>query len=514
MRPLFLTATITGVLAATACGSGVLNSVAPDLVVDTVPIDFGNQPVLTPATKELSLQNIGRGVLHISALAIDTQTPSGSTAFTPAVFAVTSLNPEQSTTLKIVFSAPAMGPYTAILEIKSDDVNHKSIQIPLKGNATTAAVAVAMPDCLEFGRVAEGTTAIQAVTLTSEGTAPLLINSLSIASGSCPAFGSVGSWNTNPPLSLAAAATGQPNASVDVSVAFTPTPQTVTAMDESCTGTLNIGTNDPKQQTIPICLKGSLNLAPIAVVTNPPTVVAPGSTVTLDGSKSYDPDPVPDNPISFEWQQLSGPMVTTTNPNTFSTTPSTMEPMATFSLPSAGSYSFSLTVYDSTGLQSIPARVTIIAAASDDLLIQLVWDKPTVDLDLHVFPSGTSAVPGASLYGSADCDTFQQTQAWPAGYGNCAYSGNVLDGWGPDGADITGFMMGGTFSYEADVVYTSANGSSDTATNATLRVYTYGTLVGEVTQQMTMPGTQADNFKGQLWRAAIVTWPTSAISTP
>jgi hypothetical protein len=510
MRPISLKIAAIGLVAGAACTGTQLGSVNPDLVVDTVPIDFGNQPVLTPATKVLSMQNIGRGVLHISQLGIDTQTPSGSTAFTPATFSVTTLNPEQSTTLKIVFSAPAMGPYTAILEIKSDDENHKSIQIQLKGNATTAAVASAMPDCLDFGRIAEGTTAIQAVTVTSEGTAPLLINNLSLASGSCAAFGPVGSWNTNPPLSLAAAATGQTNASVDVSVAFTPTPQTVTSMDEKCTGTLNIETNDPKQQTIPICLKGSMNLAPIAVITNPPTVVAPGSSVTLDGSMSHDPDPVPDNPITYLWTQLSGPAVTPA----FSTTPATTDPTVTFTMPTAGSYSFSLTVFDSQNLQSIPARVTIIAAASDDLLVELVWDQPTVDLDLHVFPSGTASVPGASLYGSADCDTFQPSQMWPAGYGNCVYGGNVLDGWGPDTADITGFMMGGTFSYEADVVYTSANGSSVASVNATVRVYTYGTLVGEVTQKMTMPGTQANNFKGQLWRAALVTWPTSAVSTP
>jgi hypothetical protein len=159
MRPISLKIAAIGLVAGAACTGTQLGSVNPDLVVDTVPIDFGNQPVLTPATKVLSMQNIGRGVLHISQLGIDTQTPSGSTAFTPATFSVTTLNPEQSTTLKIVFSAPAMGPYTAILEIKSDDENHKSIQIQLKGNATTAAVASAMPDCLDFGRIAEGTTA-------------------------------------------------------------------------------------------------------------------------------------------------------------------------------------------------------------------------------------------------------------------------------------------------------------------------------------------------------------------
>jgi len=91
--------------------------------------------------------------------------------------------------------------------------------------------------------------------------------------------------------------------------------------------------------------------APIANA-GPNQVVSRGSLVSLDGSRSFDPDG--DRIISYSWVQTSGTPVTLTGANT--ATP-------TFTAPTgATSLVFSLTVTDSTGAVSSPSTVTIIVS--------------------------------------------------------------------------------------------------------------------------------------------------------
>lgn len=93
-----------------------------------------------------------------------------------------------------------------------------------------------------------------------------------------------------------------------------------------------------------------------AVPTNQPPVASAGpsqtvrlkSLVTLDGSKSSDPDSGP-SPLSFTWKQTAGPIVTLTGATT---TSPTFTPLV------VGTHSFSLTVNDGQA-DSAPASVMI-----------------------------------------------------------------------------------------------------------------------------------------------------------
>lgn len=91
------------------------------------------------------------------------------------------------------------------------------------------------------------------------------------------------------------------------------------------------------------------NSAPIADAGGDQLNVAAG-TIRLDGAASYDPD---GDPITFQWQQAAGPVVTLTNANTS---------VASFTAAAGQSYAFRLTVKDDQGAQGV-SRATVTSRA-------------------------------------------------------------------------------------------------------------------------------------------------------
>jgi len=79
-----------------------------------------------------------------------------------------------------------------------------------------------------------------------------------------------------------------------------------------------------------------------------PNQSLPGAaTVTLDGSRSFDPD---GDPITFQWERESGPTVNLSNP---------ARAVTTFAAVAGQIYTFRLTVKDPFGAQSV-AHVSIL----------------------------------------------------------------------------------------------------------------------------------------------------------
>ena len=80
--------------------------------------------------------------------------------------------------------------------------------------------------------------------------------------------------------------------------------------------------------------------APIAAIAAPAVCAVGGTTLTLDGSRSSDPD---GEIVAYAWTQVSGPAVVLTGATS---------PVASFTAPTSGTVAFSLTVTDSDGLTS------------------------------------------------------------------------------------------------------------------------------------------------------------------
>lgn len=482
-----------------ACGQQGFQPATAVLKADPVAVDFGDQPVLTPITREIKLRNIGRATLTFGEAALIQMT--GQTAFTvTAGLPLEQLAGAKDETIVVRFSAPSMGEYSATLLLSSNDSKQPNLAIPITGKGTTAATVDVTPPCLEFGRVCEGHSKIKATTIASAGTAPLLVNRLELTSATNASFGAVGSWSTTPPLQLAAHEDGHTDESRDISVVFRPTAATVDASGMA-TGTLEIGTNDPLQQTVSVCLTGTMQKEPEAKA-GVDQIVAPGDTVQLDGSASVDPG---GSGLTYQWSLLSRPQGSAAAIDT--ATSSTV--MSAITLDQPGAYVVGLTVSDGVCSSSVPAKITLTAAASQDMRIELVWDNPTVDLDLHVRPR----VPGSQspLYGVDDCWWDTPNQVW--GNGTAHNTGDVLAGFGPESVVYENMVPGDVASVIASVVYSSSNGAADPKVNAKIRVLMYGVQIAEFSHLLTHPGTFPTNM-GETWDAAVVEWPTGHLSTP
>ncbi|MBU0535888.1 MAG: DUF4215 domain-containing protein, partial [Nanoarchaeota archaeon] len=99
-----------------------------------------------------------------------------------------------------------------------------------------------------------------------------------------------------------------------------------------------------------LCTISGANVPPVANASVDQTVLE-GSLVTLDGSFSYDPDNSPVVPITYNWTQVSGPVIVTL------TNPLTANP--TFTATVAGTYVFRLVVFDGAAYSTADS-VTII----------------------------------------------------------------------------------------------------------------------------------------------------------
>lgn len=120
------------------------------------------------------------------------------------------------------------------------------------------------------------------------------------------------------------------------------------------------------------------NDAPVADAGPDQLGIAAGD-VTLDGSGSYDPD---GDPITFQWDQVSGPSVSLTGRNTA---------RATFRAAEGAVYSFRLTVKDDQGAMSL-ARVSVSTRSTPRVVIQRFVATPST-----IQPGGVSTLSWSVL---------------------------------------------------------------------------------------------------------------------
>jgi hypothetical protein len=453
---------------ALACGRTEISKANAQALVDTTAIDFGSSPILFPVQHTLLVRSVGFASVHLASATVTGAAFSGGSGPLDIASGATA-------SLQLTFTPPATGVFQGAVTITFED---SVSTIALTGTGTEAGALAVSPGSLDFGRVGEGRTVTKALTISSKGPADLFVQSLGFTAGSSAAFGYVGSVAT--PAVLPAGET------LPLAVHFSPTPDTQLSVSS-----LSIITADPAHPVVQVPLLAQINRAPVAAASgsvpgSPPEInllTAPaGAVVQLDGSASDDPDG--DLPLSYSWT------LTTRPDGSAAVLSSTTAAQPVLALDVPGIYSLQLEVADATGLPSFaPARLDIQALSPVALQVELTWDQLDPDLDLHFLQAG------AALNSAGDCYWANANPSFGP-----HHDGDALVGYGPE---LVEWKTPAAGTYDLQVLYSADHAAAAPATNAQLRVFSQGVLVGLLTH--------AFKAKGETWNAGSLSWPSGTV---
>lgn len=485
---------------ALSCGGESLKQVDPEIRVRATHrdeagapyLDFGPVPVLNVKTLEIAIDDLGRAALVVTALRFEPA--DGPFSIDERSFPLV-VEAAGTVVVPVRFRPPAEESYQGRLVIEHDDPARPPVEIRLLGEGSTIGHIEVAPDALDFGRVGEDEQRVLGIRIRSTGTAPLVVETLELTAGSAPEFSFAGSAQT--PATLPAPGDGTPGGEVELRVRCSPTGDT---RPDRLEGTVRIVSTDPDRREVLVPLSATLNRAPVATIAElAGGNAAPGDTVSFDGTPSTDPDG--DLPLAYAWRVYRKPF------GSAAAFADPTSPTPDLVLDQPGEYEIGLDVSDAAGLSCVHpqgdarvpcARRTVLAKPADDVFVELVWDHPTTDLDLH-FLEGA-----ASLYSSKDCYFDNPTPDFGE-FGSLLDDPRLvrddLNGYGPERLVLTRPSPG---TYAVKVIFFSDHGSPNPATRATVRVYVYGVLAAELSRDL--------DGDGLLWDALRLEWPTGTLT--
>lgn len=478
-RALALTALV---VMAASCRPPNTVGVKPQLVPPTGEQDFGVVPVLQDRTLNVELLNAGRGDLEIDSVKLKDG---------PGVFTIVSspsvITTSQRLNVVVKFKPLKEQDYSNTLVIQSNDESNPSVEVKIRGKGSTRAVMVVDPMVLDFGRVPECSAAVKTFTITSKGTADLIVQELAFVAGTNPAFAFVGS-STTPATVKFKDPNGLPG-KIQLTVKFTAAPGSM----GMAMGSIRIRGTDPDNVEVLLPLKAEVNRAPVPLIA-PLGNGAPGLTITLDGTGSMDPDA--DNPLSFKWTMRSKPLSSDT---TFASAERDMTTMRLDPLV-PGAYEVQLDVTDAKGVKNCqPARATVVATPAQKLLVEMFWDNSKTDIDLHVLRTTTTKVgmaPDDAYYANPSPDWGQVGTS-----DDPQFIRDALTGYGPE---LFGYVNPIDTTYRLVAEFANEHLEPNPVSKVTVRVYLYGVVKGEFTRTLEKAGNR--------WIVADVTWPSGVIT--
>lgn len=221
--------------------------------------------------------------------------------------------------------------------------------------------------------------------------------------------------------------------------------------------------------------------------------VSPLDTVTLDGTRSYDPDG--GDIVAMEWQLVMKP------PGSTAELDDPTRPKPSFFADLAGTYSFGLTVQNEAGeWDSTPDQVDIEAIPLDGFYVELSWNAAS-DLDLHLMQAGSQ------FYSHQDVSWCNQNPSWgdPGTADDPSLDWDVIDGYGPETITIAAPWDG---TYSVNVHYFGKDGLENCggncpASTATVSIYLGGVPVATYTQTL--------QDESDLWYVADIKWPSGQV---
>ncbi len=446
-----------------------LTVLVPEIVVLPESVDFGEVVGGETASQTVEITNNGRADLVLSGLSFQ----SGETSLFSAVLESdeVTLEPDAVLSLPISFSPIEWTESADTMLIDWNDDELSPWPVPLSGTGVDIDrpdIGSDPADCLDFGTVAPGETKSQVLTILNGGEDDLEISDTQV-------LGS-GAFSFQPDLDGTRVSAGGVSATI---VTYAPT----TSDGDSATFTLY--SNDPDEPAFEVCLEGNgggSSAYPVAVI-DCPDGATPMSTVSLDGSGSYDPGA--NEPLTYAWSLSEAPG------GSESALDSTDLSATSVFLDLAGDYTISLVVTNSLGVPSAPAKCDVAAVPVEDIRVELVWDKDGTDMDLHLSEDVADLydVPGDVSFCNLEPD-------W--GVADVVEDDPDLvqlddDGLGPEAVQILS-PSNGEFLVRVHYYEDESEGSS----TATVRLYIYGSLAEEMSRTLS---------RNEVWDVAWIRWP-------
>lgn len=460
-------------LAACSEDQPTIRSLVPAIAVSPESLPMGDVIVTQSGTEAIYITNAGRADLDVtlSYAGDDVFTfDLGSEPFT--------IEPDASATVVATFTPDNFLEYSGTLTISSNDEENPVKTVELTGKGVDAP----MPDidvprlALDFGEVAQGSLAFESFVVANVGEELLLWE---IEQEGSPAFTVQGSL-----VNQATNADGE----TTIFVVYEPL-----VADVGDNGTLTLKSNDPDEPEVVVTLVGNGGgdfEYPVADLICPEEVYITGPQyVRVDGSASY--DPAGNEPLTYTWSTVAPEGSATQLAYALSDRTTVDVPLDV-----AGDYTVSLTVHNAIGLPSLPASCTMNVIPEDEIRVELSWDTPAADLDLHLLQNDT-----AELFDTPEDACFcNESPDWG---GSGADDDPRLDiddrgGFGPENINILTPADG---TYPVKVHYYAEQG--DDIVVARVVVWSEGNKLWEGSKSME---------QNEVWEVGQVNWPEATFA--
>jgi hypothetical protein len=475
-----------------------LDTIRPTLVVDPDEAVLTGVPVAqdTPVTFRVDNDRIVN-LDGVRAALSDDADP----AFTVTQGDVGRVLPGQYGQIVVTVRPVVPGTIHAVLLVDADDPavpNH--VEVPI----TITAIDVGLPDievdpaAVDFDTIGRADVGRESVTVWNRGIRDLVIDDVALQ----------GDPQLRLATTLPAGTIIPPGTSASINLLFVP--DDVAAHS----GDLVITSNDPDESEVRVPLTAVAVDCPVAVanIVDADVQIEPFDTVRIDGRDSYANGAgtfIPPPPEGYEWSLLVRPVGST------AVLSSTSQDRTELEVDLAGLYQVQLNVFaadvarpDNAPIRSCaPAIVDIDVKPSEDLHVQLVWDHPSADFDLHVMQGG-----GTPFTHETDCYFSNRNPIGDADNPTWSLQADEnpsLDvdddrGYGPENANIVHPAPGSRWVVLAH--YWNKQTDGDPTATATVRLFVYGRQAIELTQTFT--------DDQQLWRAIEITWGDAPLAPP
>ncbi|MFH1809447.1 MAG: choice-of-anchor D domain-containing protein [Pseudomonadota bacterium] len=473
---------LSPVLGGGDCDTNVVE-LDPVMLVEPSGLDFGFSAISQDSLKTFRVSNPSALSLQLEVVLSLDSDPAFALVNPPAVVAA-----GDSVDIQVRFRPMLPTQVTGTVQLSSDSKKYPRAQVALVGGGVDRGLPdiVVEPVPLDFGAVGLGVVVRADLRVANAGVRDLVIDDVVLTDDGQGAFVLV----TTAPAGYVL----RPGDELFLKLAFNP------PLLGDFFGELTITSNDPDASVVRLVLKGSGYDTPVAVIStlDPTDTLEPLDTVRLDGSQSYSPTPNV-SIAGYEWRLAVRPQGSTAVLRADGNSGVELvqeQPRADLLLDLAGRYEVLLYVVDSRGVRSgSPDLLRLRAVPDEDLHIQLVWDHPTADLDLHV-------VRGRSGLFDHDTDCYFSNR-YPDWYVENPDANPRLDvddqgGFGPENVNVVRPMAGVATVF---VHYWDARTAGDPTVNAVVRVYVRGQLGGEFSKTFS-----ADE---RMWSAVELDWPAT-----